>query len=332
MIHTANFYVTLSQEEIYELERKFNTTINLLLNSAEQLFNGVTIFSKKKKETNMFFIYAIIDFIKFLNKEDGVIIEDDYEETNKKITHLEKVLFNSSKKFILLRIDYRFDAVIKNREHREFLLSLYEKLSEKHKFQKKCNIDTNTNIKYKTSMYFNSKSINVIVYDKERQKQDKHEKIEKYEYNVLRFEVRLQNKHLLNMKSKKNRPKTLKTYFKYNLFKEYMLKYVAEIFFTADYHNPYYAQKIINQSNLKDKEKLRSIQFLNDISRNGIENIKKWTDKNKSKKRKSLYSRPTFNKYISILNKLNINPILIPKNRVNSPKLLKNPLHSLKYL
>ncbi|HDT6574880.1 TPA: hypothetical protein QFT23_000978 [Bacillus cereus] len=329
MLHTANFYVKLTSDEVQKLENKFHTTITLILNQAESKFNGVKINIQKKEQTNMWFIYTFIDFIELLQKSDGVITEKDYSEVNKKLKALENFLFDSTEKFILLRIDYRLDIIVEEPNTRKLLISLYDKLSEKHRFQKKCNIDSKTQDKYKTTLYFNSKSINTVVYDKEQERNDKKKPIKTYEHNVLRFEVRLHNKHLLNMRSKKHRAKTLEQYFKYSLWKEYMLKYVQEVFFSGDFYTIYHAKKIINESNLKTREKTQLIKLLKDISFLGMENIKSWTEKNQSKTRESLYSRPTIRKYIKLLSELNINPILIPKNKKGAPSKIKNPLQAL---
>ena len=86
----------------------------------------------------------------------------------------------------------------------EFLIDVLNKSISKYRFQKKYN-------KYKTCKYFNCKSIQFKIYDKEQERICKGKSIEKYEENVLRLEIALRNRHL-NYKKYIGRKKELKSY------------------------------------------------------------------------------------------------------------------------
>ena len=176
------------------------------------------------------------------------------------------------------------------------LLYLYNKTLEKYFFQKKYD-------KYKSSIYFNSKSIQAIVYDKTKERESKGKEIEDFEEDVIRLEVRLQNKHLNYKKRSKDKlEKTLENYFKQEFFDDYMSKKLEKFLFKGDYYKPYHYKKRINNSKLKDKDKKALIQFLVDVSRNGLQ------------KTKENSTRYFFEKRLKQLEELNINPIPIPKN------------------
>lgn len=116
---------------------------------------------------------------------------------------------------------------------REFLFKLYEKSMEHYRFLNRCNGKKKTAYakgeKYKTTCYFNSQSLVVTIYDKETERNAKGEKIDVFEENVLRFEVRLLNNHLKNNKRNKNIPKTLEAYMKQDLYIDYMNNYITKI-------------------------------------------------------------------------------------------------------
>ena len=65
---------------------------------------------------------------------------------------------------------------------------------------------------------------------------------------------------------------------------------------------------------LKEKEKNQLDEFLLLVSKTGMENAKN-----------SLSSSYYYKKYLSQLAYLNINPILIPKNRKDFPSFMANP-------
>jgi len=90
-----------------------------------------------------------------------------------------------------------------------------------------------------------------------------------------------------------------------------MLSNIQKIVYKGDYYNIREANKIINKSSLSDKNKQFVREFLIDVSKNSITGAKKLTIDNSKIK----YTDYKFKKALSILEELNINPILIPKNK-----------------
>ena len=205
-----------------------------------------------------------------------------------------------------MRVDYRFDKYISSKGERLILIHLYKKMINKHGFKLK-----KSQNKYKTSIRYDSKSMQIIIYDKEEERKDKNKKCEDYEKCVLRFEVKLLNKHLNYNKRKYNIEKDLKFYFSESLQRKYMLSNIQKIVYKGDYYNIREADKIINKSNMKERDKKFIREFLIDVSENGITGAKEIHIERDKKK----YTPYKFKKAVSILEELNINPILIPKSR-----------------
>ena len=180
---------------------------------------------------------------------------------------------------------------------------------------------------YETSVMYDSGSIQIIIYDKNAERLAK-EKIPKiYEQNMLRFEVKVLNNHLNYNKNKYNISKPLRNYFKEDMKDNYMIKNIQNIVYKGDYYNIYQADKIINNSNLKDTEKKLLRDFLTDVSKYGVTGAKKKKKKDNSLK----FTSYKYKIILKLLEELNINPILIPKNLKcpagNSYSYIKNPFN-----
>lgn len=305
MLHTAHFYVNLTKEELRLLENNLGVSFDSKGNKIDDYANGFTTWVTKKYGIKLHFI---IDFIKLLGKDD--INETDYPNLQKQIKGYLFHLFqdkNFIERVILIRIDYRLDIKLK-KDQRKLIMFLYKKTAEKHRHQKKYD-------QHDTTIYFNSKSVQGTCYDKEEEVIADGRKIQSYEKDVLRFEVRLQNRHLKHMKYKRGKEKWLQEYFQQSLFEKYMQQYLGILVYKGDYHKINKAKKIIKESHLKISDQQQLIAFLTFVSRNGIENAKR------------KYSKYLFKKLILHLTILNINPILIPKNRKDFPSFMKNPFN-----
>ncbi|MEK4654404.1 phage/plasmid replication domain-containing protein [Niallia sp. FSL W8-0954] len=302
MLHTARFYINLTMDEAYLIERNLGITLDQLKPMVERNFYGITAWVIKKYGIRLFFV---IDFVKLLNKSS--IEESDYDKAERKIEEFILFLFRDSSfinRICMTRIDYRLDAQIPT-EERELLLFLFRKTTSKHRHQKK-------DLKYKTTLYFNSNSVISCVYDKELEAKEQRGKVEWYEDSVLRLEARILNQHLKYKKYRKGKEKSLREYFKNELFREYMMKYFGEILFSGHYYKITRVRTILNKSQLKDSEKEKLLLFLCEISKHGFDYVE------------SKYSTYYRKKFLKQLNSLNINPILIPKGR-KSPSFVKNP-------
>lgn len=303
MLHTAQFYIDITSEELEFLENHLGVSYENIGSKADDYADGFTTWVKKQYGIRLFFI---VDFIKLLGKEN--ITESDFLEVEGRINGYLYYLFCDQQYYdrvILVRIDYRLDVRIPKNE-RKAILYLYKKTAEKHRYQKKYD-------QHETTIYFNSKSVQGTCYDKEEEVHAKGREIEEYEKDILRFEVRLENRHLKYMKYRKGKEKWLEEYFQENLYEKYMKQYLESIVFTGDYYKISGARKIINESSMKNAEKEQLLNFLTYVSRYGIENAKR--------KNTSYY----FKKFLNQLESLNINPILIPRDRKEFPNFIKNP-------
>lgn len=269
-------------------------------------------------------IHLKVDVIKMFKR--GEINEDDYRLIEANIRKFLIRIFGKSDFFdshILTRIDYRMDVKLHGIKNRELLFHLFEKYTKRYKYKKKIKGGKDENgkpIKYKTSQYHKNDSIELFVYSKEDERIAKGEKIEEYDKDIVRYELRLKNRHLNSMKREDKgcgRPKRLETYFSFPLWKEYMEKHVLPIVHKGDYYKIAVADKKIESSHFsrRKKESLRS--FLVMISKGNI-------DTPKQHKTKPI-SKPTYRKYLRDLESIGVNPILIPKNRSDFPNFMQNP-------
>ncbi|WP_363550360.1 hypothetical protein [Caldifermentibacillus hisashii] len=330
MIHT---FEMLLQLNYLEFERLF---LLYGVNQVKYKYFGAAVKSLNKEIKNRYKAYAItwisyqgndnwnlhlkVDAIKLLGR--GEVYEEDYGLIESEIRKFLIKHFGHSNMFdshILTRIDYKLDVRIPNQKERELLFLLLEKYTNKYRYKEKIKWgkDKNGNpIKYETSQYHKNKSVEIFIYSKENERIAKGEKIQPYDENVVRYELRLKNSHLNSMKRTDKgigRPKQLKVYFSYQLQKEYMEKHVLPIVHKGDFYKITEAEKIIEESSFSKKKKERLRAFLVQISRGTIDTPKKYM------------SKPTYRTYLHDLESIGINPILIPKNRTDFPSYMKNP-------
>lgn len=306
MIHTAQFYINIENEEKEFLKGKYTEDISRAIVKVNNIYEnkGISI-NYITQEYGNCRIHFVIDFIKLLEKTD--ITSDDLENINLEIY---KFIFDITGNYIepiMIRLDYRLDVSVDSKE-REVLMYLYNKTIDKYGFKKKYN-------NYETTIYYNSKSIQSKIYDKEEERKSKREGICSYEKNVLRFEVSLCNSHLNYNKRIYNMDKSLDVYLQESLYINYLKNHLEIFIHSGDYHTIYGARKKINSSNIKESDKEKLIEFLKCISQNGIT---KTTQK---------YSKYSFKKYKTYLEELKINPILIPKNLKGASSYIKNPFN-----
>ncbi|NMF06871.1 phage/plasmid replication protein [Clostridium beijerinckii] len=310
MVHTAQFYCELSSDDIRKMMLKHNIGVNLIPSKLEEDFYGFS--GAIVKEYIYYKFYLTVDFIKILNKTD--ITENDYDNIEKNIDlYMSKLCDLLCKDLTLTRLDYRIDVKLNNNKEREILIKLYRKLINKRGFKRK-------SLEEKTSIYYNTKSSVCCIYDKEKEAIDKRGVVQPFEEDTIRFEYRLYNRHLNNNKYAKKMDKSLKTYLKDELFIEYMSKNIEPLIYKGDYYKSFRVQTILNKSTLNEKEKNILTEFLNKVSKHGVTKVKNSVDNNGD----LVYTKYKFNKIISQLEKLGINPVLIPKN-LEGPSFIPNP-------
>lgn len=320
MIHTSKLMFLLHYQEVQDLQRRLSIKYTQLNKYFEGVFPGVTM-SITNSGNGKWKLYMVVDAIMLLGKPD--IIESDYEPLEKELKYILWNLVghtNHFKNHILLRIDYRYDVQIKDKNNRILLMDLYKKLTGSYRFQKKYlgKLKHGVFEPYKTTVYHSSKSIESIVYLKSEERQDKGEKVESYERDVVRFEVHVKEAHLYYMESKNEkfkRPRKLAAYMKEAVYKEYFRKYMSHIYHPGDFFKIDAAREKLKTSSLSSKEKLKLIEFLKQVSFHSVDTpLKKM-------------SKGTYNSRLALLREVGINPILIPKNyHPKAPSFLKNPL------
>lgn len=334
MIHTVELLFPLEYTEVKRLFFKYNVNPERF----EKFGGAVKQLKQEMKKQGEFSAYSItwisckgngswnihlkIDVLKIVGR--SLFTEDEYENVEADIRKFLISQFGHSSYFNnhrLTRVDYRFDVIIKNESYRNLIFHLFEKYTEKYGFKVKVKWGKDEDkapLKYETSQYHHSKSVEFIIYSKNEEREAKNEKLEAYEENVIRYELRLKNDHLNGMARSdkgKARPKKLKEYFKDELYFGYMKKHIYPIIGKGDYYKITKAEKIIENSHFsrKKREKLRA--FLVKISENSIDAPKK-----------HLHEK-THKKYLKDLESIGINPILIPKNRKDYPSFMKNPFN-----
>lgn len=322
MIHTAKFYCTIDEQELSSLTRKFNENVSLLSKKIDINYKWVA--TTFRNQYSVWYLYLNIDFIELLGNAN--ISEHDFTTVEQEInTFLFHLFGNNSKELTLIRLDFRFDTVVENAKHREFLLKVYRKTFATYGFKKKYD-------QYKSSIYFNSKSMNVIAYDKEAERKAKLTAPEAYEVDVLRFEVRLLNKHINYMKRQYGIAKTLQNYMTDDTWKDYFFKHTCPFFFPGNFYKINMAEKQIANSNLKQREKDSLREFICNVSNYGFEGIKTLEKTTISGKKMPKYTKYLINKHLLWLKEINVNPLLIPKNlkiELGPQKCILNPLASI---
>lgn len=236
------------------------------------------------------------------------------------------LLFNHAKHYeshILTRLDYRYDVTIADENLRKLYFHLVKKHVEKFRYQIKYTGKINASGEfedYKTTVYHSSHSVVTTAYDKEAERIAKGCKIEEYEKNVVRFEVRLLYNHLYYKASKRCTnpvPMQLESYFKETVYYEYLHKYLLSIYPRGDYFKYATAEKWIGCAPLKPSEKTLLKEFLKKTAYKSMSTTKR------------AYSKYYYNKALNHLKDLDINPIMIPKNHPKAPRHFKNPLNAL---
>ncbi|WHY86317.1 hypothetical protein QNH39_27760 [Neobacillus novalis] len=302
MLHTLQFYTKLTKEKLTQSCERNCTSPGLLPSCVDSYFNGISTSIVKVKYG--YSISVHVDLIKLLNGKAD-IKESDYKAVKQKLKEYRTMLLGEDEEteFILIRVDYRSDIRIDDPEERKFLFQLYKKLLNKVGRKQK-------DVRYDTTIYFQNKSVTVTIYDKQ---EHKGEDAEVFEENVLRLEVRLGNRHL-NYNKRKGIEKTLKSYFKKELWSAYMIENYCPIFFRGDYYKIFLADTIIKNSSLSERDYKRLREFLCDISVHGMDGMIKLKKTNGKGEVKQKYSNEIRRKYLKQLESLGINPVLIPKS------------------
>lgn len=299
MIHTAEFIVILKDKEYNE----FRVNDFICLEEGINMKVGEFDLGYRNAKT----IHIHVDFLKVLNKSE--VIESDIDNILDAIDfELFPILFRRYQ-LILVRVDYKYDAVIESEAERAMIIELCKRNKTTANYMKLTN-------RFSCGVRYENKNKVFNIYDKERERKDNNCEILDYEINVLRFEAQIKNPHLDFKKYKYNVKKELQEYMTEEKYKYYMKKMIIETCNIGDYYDRYRYHKIINNSDKKEKVKKELIDFLafNGRHKNLTLSYQK-------------FGRYKYEKYIDILNELSINPVPIPEK--TGFKKIENPLAKL---
>ena len=236
-----------------------------------------------------------------------------------KVKIIDSNLEDYNKEFKLSRIDYRYDMVVENLEVRKVLFNIYNKYFNKAAYMKKVDIRK----KYKTSnadvsiRYKNgSKALNI--YDKEEERRARNQPVMKYERAVIRFEGQVNTSRINYLNRKYGLKSKLKDYFTEDMYNICMKDSIIKVIYMGNYYNKYHAFKIIDNSDNTSKEKENMKGFLLAVA--NMRSLEKGKKEYKNRYRKILKN----------LEKLNINPILIPKNYLIT--YISNPINNMLFI
>lgn len=312
----------LHYQEVQELQRRLNIKYTQLNEYFDGVFPGVTM-TISNSGYGKWMLYMVVDAIELLGNPD--ITETDYVSIEKELKYiLRNVVGHSShyKDHILLRIDFRYDVSIKDKNIRMLLMALYKKLTKSYRFQKQYlgKLENGVFVPYNTTVYHSSNSIESMVYLKSEEREAKGEKIQDYERDVCRYEIHVMEDHLYYMERKKvknQRPRKLEAYLKEDVYKEYFSKYMSHIYHPGNFYKVDAVRQELKSSSISSKDKLKLIEFLKQVSSHNIDTPLK----------NNKMSKGTYNSRLTLLREVGINPILIPKNySPAAPPILHNPL------
>ncbi|MCM3317325.1 hypothetical protein M3603_11780 [Rummeliibacillus stabekisii] len=291
MVHTLSLLINLEPQHIHYFENvHVHKSCNVVMRQYNRKGLHIILYRKNKLACSIF-----VDVVEILGRT--IVKETDYTYLKKYLTDSLSILFNDESIFLehnLTRFDFSFNAFIPSSRTRQQLLKLLKKLPGAYR-------RLHQNYSYKTSLLYKSKSLEVIVYDKVAERLAKNQKVLPYEKDILRIEVKLSNAHIYRQCHRRKESKQISTFLKVSSFMKYMEQYFLNFVHCGDYYSAKIAFKKIMQSSLKEKEKDKLIQLLQRISNEGIDIVK------------ASYSPKTYRKWMSHLDCLKINPILIPE-------------------
>lgn len=274
--------------------------INFILNNFEVIKdnydNLIYLWQYKDLKFNYYKEFNIlltkVNLNRLINK--NTITDLDYEEVNKTIKSQFYEIFKFTEIEQLNRIDYKQDIIT---EHKDTYIKLIKKGSNNYRSLRQYN-------KYKSSVYYNSKSTNINIYDKQQELLDTDINnlvdIKQYE-NMIRFEVQLKRNKLYYIEHSEGICRELQNYFTENDRDYYLNTNLKNIIYNGDYYNIYHSRKILQEQYTNNMtEKLVELQ--KQISVYGISDAKQE------------YNQATFRNYINKIQDAGVNPILIPKN------------------
>ncbi|AOY54879.1 hypothetical protein [Clostridium perfringens] len=302
MVHTAEFYIIITEEEANKILFQISGINILRFDFGNIILKKISLGSKIEWR-----LLVYVDFIIMLGKTD--ILESDINDVINKVNAKVYNILNRNYELVLYRLDYRYDAIIESSKERDVLIKLFNKNKIRVNYMRKIK-------KYKSSVRYYSKSRSDNIYDKEAERIAKKKEVKYFEKNVIRFEAQIKHEHLRYNKKKYGIAMKLQEYFTFEKYVKYMDKMIVSVLKTGDYYNLYNASKIIKNFDINEKDKKILIEFLKFTS------LKRSLTASYEK-----FGRYKYEKCINLLSIMDINPIIIPeKDRIS---FIKNPLKNL---
>lgn len=294
MIHTIQFatskYIRPIVTDLRVIKSKFRPIKDIVNNTFKYIGTYENLKFEYNRKYNL--LFTRVNLNELLNKDN--ITTTDYHLANNLINKQFEDIFKDTWIGNLNRIDYKTDIYIQNKDT---YIKVLKKGSSNYRALKQ-------NKTYDTSIYYNSKSTHINIYDKYEQLLSKDHNtivdVDKYK-DMLRFEVQLLNPKLRYIQNHEGICRELINYFSETDRDYYMNEELKRIIYNGDYYNTYNSNKILLERYTKSMtDKLITLQ--KNISIGGIT------------KAKEKYNQATFNTYINKLQDAGVNPIPIPKN------------------
>lgn len=158
------------------------------------------------------------------------------------------------------------------------------------------------------SVYYVCKSRHVQVYDKVKERSDKHKKIQSWESDVCRQEVQCYSGHIRHMKRYHNLLPTWENWVNLERQAEY-LKKAKPVFPQGDFYPLDEAIAIVQASDLKSAKKRNLCNDLQLVASQGLGALKKSCSPN------------TYKNHLTCLEALGVNPFTLPAKYENLGKI-----------
>ncbi|WP_342567765.1 hypothetical protein MKY09_05210 [Psychrobacillus sp. FSL K6-4046] len=298
MIHTAHLFIELTPEHVYHKDSNHGKWMSF--NQIMKLNNFIGISARQYKSHGVYRCSIIIDVTKILNS--GFIVEADYWRIKRFVKLSLKMVYGDESLYDhhnLIRIDYRIDRKVPKAIDRELYLLLYNKTKSNFKRLKKQN-------NYKTTIYHSCKSIQTTIYDKNEHCKYQNREPMEWERDMIRFEIRLKNPHIYNRVKGTGEIKCLYSFFKIDVFQEYVQKYLLQIFPSGDFYCYDLAEELISSSKYSLTVRRRLKHFLGKVSKGNL-------DTPLNKFYPDSIKKDAYNKRLQNFKELNLNPITIPQ-------------------
>ncbi|SFQ61848.1 hypothetical protein SAMN05421670_3004 [Psychrobacillus psychrotolerans] len=260
------------------------------------------------------YVKITISLPRLLSK--GVVTDEDYTKVERQIINELTFYFGDQNMFqehSLTRLDYRIDCRNIPKILRRLYINIFDKAKDRYYRMVKIGIITKGRVKskYDTGSVHKCKSIEIALYDKEAEREEKKEEIKPWEEGVIRFEVRLKRDHLKN-KKRTGVDNKLIDYWSSKRCKEYVEKYLLSVYYSEDYYTLDAAKKIIYGSVKTNVKKEKLVAFISLLSKGNYNSLLK------------KHSISTVRSRLKELSELGINPVIIPEKYARGFSSLPN--------